>query len=213
MSAMHPFWDMVTTAAVALNIIGGVILVRWLVRTIGAMQRNITALEGTVRAQEQTLQAVGQINKTVLEVFQTLDPKRWATEVEVHKQFADERAAATIERAQRQREQEKAKFAKETVAEMRGMILTFGPYVKLASEFLAYVPKNQRLIAIEQAGLDDESKAAMLRQAEETPELRHSLLDTLAALAPPGTALVNVTQHVPLLPPPPMPPGLRTSRE
>jgi hypothetical protein len=212
---MDLFWGVILSAALALNIIGGTILVGWLVRTIRALQGNITALEGTVKAQEHTLQAVGQINRTVLEVFKVLDPERWAAEVEVHKKFADARAAATIEQTQQRYKRELETAEQNTRLTVQGVTHWFTPYVKLTLNFLAYVPMAQRRAAIEAAGFEEEAKAVMLREAEQTPEIHppRSLLDALASSPHPWEPDLHSRSGgmkvAPFQPPPDVPVGLK----
>lgn len=179
-------------AFVALNLIGGYGLVRWLRTWIHALQGNVETLRATVAAQEANLASIGTVNQALLDVFKALDPQRWAAEVEVHKKLAGDRAAAMIERAQRELEREREQYVeatkktttdavtattKEAVSESARIaiemtIKAMVPYVGVMASFLPFVPKSERLRIIKESKLPDERKTELLRMAEETRELR-----------------------------------------
>ena len=157
---------------VVINLIGGAGLVGWLRTWIKALQGNVDALRQTVAAHEASLKSIGSVNSALLDVFKTLDPQRWAAEVDVHKRLADERAAALIERAERNFQEQRAQHGQLTKQMVGDAIVSLVPYSSIAIRFLPYVPKEERLRIINNSKLGDEFKAEMLKWAEETPYIQ-----------------------------------------
>ena len=143
----------------------------------------IWGLKSTVDAQGKTLSAIGEINRTVLEVFKVLEPERWAKEVRVHKQLADEKAAAFVEQERR-----KAFVAVTTAVDY------FVGYVGASFVLMAYVPAEERAQIIESMEVKREVKDRLLQQAADAPDwsrvgpLTRALLD-LTPLPPPPSRL------------------------
>lgn len=185
-----------TAAVLAVNLIGGTILVRWLVRTI-------KALESTVSAQGQTIATIGQINTTVLEVFKAMDPERWAKEVEIHKKLTDEKLEALLERKGREIEAQATEAREEAIRHLKN-------FVHLGIELIPYVPKHLRITVISGLAIPDDMKIVFLDYAEEVPDrgAGGSGLDSLLAVlagTPPGLGEIGRTLQIPR--PPDQPPG------
>lgn len=147
--------EVLIAANLVVCIIGGVILGRW-----------VYALKGTVDAQAATITTMKQVNETVLNVFRTLDPERFAREVNVHKQLADDRAKALVEEAQR-------KFVDERKAMSEGireLIRLYALGTAASFYLMRYVPKSQRAQVIGEMKVPEEVKSTLLEFAERAPE-------------------------------------------
>src|SRR5713101_3123004 len=142
------------------NVIGGGLVIRWLAR-------QIRALKGTVDAQTETLKTIGEVNRTVLEVFKAMEPRRWAEEVQVHKKLADEKAAALVDEARRQFEKDK-----ETLQEtLKG----YQEAVGVGLSLLPYVPKEERQKAVDDTAAPDSIKKVFLEVAATAPDWNRRL--------------------------------------
>ena len=147
----------------AVSIIGGGILVKWLVR-------HIRALEGTVKAQGETLATVTGLNNTLVNVFKAVDPDRWAKEVTIHKELADKKAAAIVEEAERKFREERTALSGQTVEAVQRMGDLYKEALDMALRFMPWVPKSHRLVVIAEANLTDREKKTLTDLATENAD-------------------------------------------
>jgi hypothetical protein len=187
------------SAILVVNLIGGGVLVRWLVRHIGA-------LEGTVATQAKTLQTVEGLNTTVLNVIKAIDPDRWAREVSAYKELIDSKAAAFIEEERRKIARQQQGTVQQVGAVLKMVADENARHYKLILSLLPFVPKANRLAAIRGADLSEPSRQGLLQSAESAPEWSLSLTGGLHVTpqvgdlsAVPGTGVFTVTST-------PMPP-------
>jgi hypothetical protein len=152
-----------TAAIAALNLIGGTILVRWLVR-------HIRALEGTVSAQAKTLETVERLNKLALDVIAALDPERWAKEVAIHKELADKKVETILELEQRRLDREREDLAGATQFAIEQSAAAMKDNADNVIELLPYIPKSQRAAAIGRLTFSDDLKGVLYEYAEGVPE-------------------------------------------
>ncbi len=139
------------------NVAGIAFLMKWL-----------NALRGAVSAQQIALNAVTGLNKTALEVIQALDPERWAKEVRIHKDLADEKAAFMVE-AERKRFEERRRI------DMTSLTSFFAEEIDrhyaVMFRLLIQTPKHHRAALINGvAGLRDTTRGHLLKAAEELPD-------------------------------------------
>lgn len=146
-------------ANLAVSVIGGAVLVKWLVR-------HIRALEGTVKAQGETLATVTGLNNTFVNVFKAVDPDRWAKEVTVHKELADRKAAALVEEAERKFREERTALSSQTLEGVERMADLYGEAMSLALRFMPWVPKGHRPALIAGTKLTDHVKTGLTEMAE-----------------------------------------------
>jgi hypothetical protein len=152
------------------SIIGGGILVKWLVRHIRALEGTVKALEGTVKAQAETITTIKHVNETVVNVFTALDPERFLREVNVHKELADRKAAAIVEDAERKFRDERTAFSSVAVEMMQRMAEDYGEALSLALRFMPWVSKSHRALVIAETKLPDRVKASITEMAAQAPE-------------------------------------------
>jgi len=146
--------------------------------------KHINALKGTVEAQSQTLQTIGGLNKIILEVFQALDPKRWSEEVRVHKQLADEKAQAFVERAREELAKERAATHENAKAVVAWVDHLVEDQVKIAVTLIPYIPKSLRANVLEGIKVHDEwTKRQLIDYAAKAPELSSPQLNALRSIS------------------------------
>jgi len=147
------------------NVVGGGFVIK---RLVG----QIKALKGTIDAQETTLKTIGEVNKTVLEVFKATDPERWSKEVQIHKELADKKANAIIEEERRKLEQGHAAFKDSALKALNTLVGHYGHAVGVAMKLIPYVPKGMRRGLIKEAAADgpEFTQKALLEIAETAPD-------------------------------------------
>ena len=155
--------EILIAATLAVNVIGGGLLVKWLVH-------HIKALEGTVKAQGETLRTIGTLNDTLLKVLGALDPERWAKEVTVYKDLTDKKVAALMEEAERKFRAERGVFAGHTVDAIDRMWDMYGEAIEVVLRYMPWVPKGHRVQVITETKLPDIMKKKLTDMAVESPE-------------------------------------------
>ena len=158
--------EMLLWAMLVLDVLGFGGLIYW-------MRQRIGALEAVVATQTKTLDTVNGLNRIVLEVIQALDPERWAKEVKVHKELADQKVEALIESERRERQKElqtASAFALDVTK----------THINDVFELLPYIPQSHRAPAIAKLGFDAEVKKVLYTYAEQAPEYGVSALALMA---------------------------------
>jgi len=145
------------------NVIGGGLVIRWLVR-------QINALKGTVAAQDATLKTIGEVNRTVLEVFRAMDPQRWAKEVQIHKRFADEKAQAIIEDERRKYEREKEETARRGKDAVAFLFEETQRYIGAIIDLMPYVPKETRQSVLKEMRVSEHIRRILTEVADRSPD-------------------------------------------
>ncbi len=182
----------------AVSIIGGSFLVKWLVR-------HIRALEGTVKAQGETLATVTKLNDTLVNVFKAVDPERWAKEVTLYKDLVDRKAAAIVEEAERKFQEEKTTLSSRADEAMKRRGEYYGEAISLALRFMPWVSVSRRAQEIAETKLPDDVKTTLTQMAGEAPEwsaggLRGRLGDILGSrlIVPEGMAETPLPLKAPI---------------
>ncbi|HEY7250756.1 MAG TPA: hypothetical protein VIG37_09670 [Methylomirabilota bacterium] len=155
---MDPLW-----ALFVLDLLGFGGLLFWI-------NRQIVALKGTVDAQAETLRTLQGLNQTALEVVKGVDPERWAAEVRIHKDLADQKAQALIDEARREFDQEKKSTLEKQARVAQVFRDQYSAALQLAFGLIAYIPKHSRMAAIEERDVPKDLKELYLKLAEKSPD-------------------------------------------
>lgn len=151
--------DVLLLILIAVNLVGGYLLRQW-----------INSLRGTVEAQKTALDTVQRVVDAAMSVFKASDPERWAKEVAIHKELADQKAAAIVEDERRKSE--------ERIQQVDGRARTFIEQLgRLHSEalgaairLLAEIPRESRAQIVGEMRLSPSTNEALLRAATELPD-------------------------------------------
>ena len=156
--------EILLSAILAVNILGGAGVVVWL-------RRHIVALQGAVNAQKQTLDTVQSLNQTALQVIQVMDSERWMREIENTRRAADIRIQDALEEARRRAERERE--ASTQAASQIAVALTdrVEAYLRAALHLMVFVPQSERRHIIERIELPADIRDRLLRFGESMPDL------------------------------------------
>ena len=179
------------------NVVGGGLVIRWL-------GKQINALKGTVDAQDKTLKTIGQVNQTLLEVFKAMDPERWAKEVQIHKQLADEKAHAIVDQERqkladvwRQMAQAGAS-AERTLRLAESAVDRLSDYAFASATLLQYIPKGLRDRVIDDLQIKDDIKSRFRTFSVDVPDLSPAaqFMAAVRTVEIPGTFPANIGRHL-----------------
>jgi hypothetical protein len=171
-------------ALVALNLIGGGILVRWLVKQIRALEGTVQAQGNTISAQGEALRAADQTFRTLNDLTKAIDLEQWVKRYESHSKLLELEAQAKVDAANRElRESLEAAEAKGRQSIESWQKTAYG-YLSLAMSTMPHVPRPQRPALIDQSRMLPEMKTLFKDWAEHTaPDLSVAL--GLSDLDPP----------------------------
>lgn len=151
--------DALLAILIAVNLLGGILLKRW-----------IDSLRGTVEAQKTALDAVHRVLDTVMNVFKATDPDRWAKEVAVHKELADKKVAALLDEERRNAEERIQQVDDRARAFYLPLAQLHEEALGAAIRLLAELPKDGRATIIREIGLHRINEEPLLKAATELPE-------------------------------------------
>ena len=192
--SMETFIGALVVAVV--NVVGGGLVIRWLVR-------QIEALKGTVDAQDKTLKTIGQVNQTLVEVFKTMDPERWAKEVQIHKQLADEKARAIVDQERQKLADEWRQMAQAGASAERTLRLAesavdrLSDYAFASATLLQHIPKGLRDRVIDDLQIKDDIKSRFRTFSVDVPDLSPAaqFMAAVRTVEIPGTLPANIARH------------------
>lgn len=141
------------------------------------MNSRINALKGTVDAQKKALDAqahslaaLGDLNKTALEVVKAVGPERWAREVQEWKDFIESKSRAFLEEERRRGRGEVETVEQRANAFMQGLAKFAEDALTAAGWMLVYVPASLRKRAVSEIQIPDRMKEPLYQIAEKVPD-------------------------------------------
>jgi len=175
------------------NVVGGGLVIWWLVK-------QINALKETVETQDETLKTIGQVNQTLLAVFKAMDPERWAKEVQIHKQLADEKAHAIVEQERQKLADEwrqAAGSAERTLRLAESAVDRLSDYAFASATLLQYIPKGLRDRVIDELQIKEDIKRRFRTFSVDVPDLSQAaqFMAAVRTVEIPGTVPVNIARH------------------
>jgi len=175
------------------NVVGGGLVIWWLVK-------QINALKETVETQDETLKTIGQVNQTLLAVFKAMDPERWAKEVQIHKQLADEKAHAIVEQERQKLADEwrqAAGSAERTLRLAESAVDRLSDYAFASATLLQYIPKGLRDRVIDELQIKEDIKRRFRTFSVDVPDLSPAaqFMAAVRTVEIPGTVPVNIARH------------------
>jgi len=179
--------------AAVVNVVGGGLVIWWLVK-------QINALKETVETQDETLKTIGQVNQTLLAVFKAMDPERWAKEVQIHKQLADEKAHAIVEQERQKLADEwrqAAGSAERTLRLAESAVDRLSDYAFASATLLQYIPKGLRDRVIDELQIKEDIKRRFRTFSVDVPDLSPAaqFMAAVRTVEIPGTVPVNIARH------------------
>jgi len=151
---------------VVAGLVAGVVTVVGNGLVIKKLRDQINALKGTIETQDKTLKTIGEVNRTVLEVFKVMDPERWAKEVEVHKRLADEKAQAIVEAEKRKLAQDRA-----ALQDNAGKLVDhYKTVLGIGLRLIPYVPHGMRHQVLDEIRGSQDIKDVFREVAEKAPD-------------------------------------------
>jgi len=171
-------------ALVALNVIGGGILIRWLVKQVQALEGTVRTQGQTIGAQGEALKAADQTFRMLNELLKALDLEQWAKRFESHRKLVEAEGEAKLEAARRELRDELEAAQSRGQQTMDVFRKSLDSYMGLAIASLAYAPRSERAGLIDRSELPDgvtQTLKDWAALAPETPAER--ALGVLASLA------------------------------
>jgi len=141
------------------------------------MKQQVEALGGTVKTQAEALRTLGDLNKTALEMAKAFDPKKYVEVVKAYEELMERKATATVDEARREFEQREGC----TVEALKVVAVYYKLALLAGYSLMAYVPKERREEAINDAPVPHDFKGAYRELAASAPDLSMSPLMRLAS--------------------------------
>lgn len=112
------------------------------------------------------MKTLTELNRTTIETFKALDPKRFTELVNAHWELSERKAKAIVEEERRAFSHER-----KTMEEAGEQLLAlYGAALEMAFGLMPYVPRAMRLQAIERVDASDEFKQPFVTVADDAAD-------------------------------------------